>query len=105
MQYVVMAEHAANLCPTGNAQTRAMLKEGVKHIPALAQKLGIEILTVRVFGPDHIIMMIAEASDIEAVRSFILESGLIQWNTTKVHATWSLEEALEKVEGLTPIFR
>ena len=104
MQYVVMAEHSPTLCPISNAQIRAILKEGVKHIPGLAQKLGIEVINLRVFGPDHIIMVIVEAGDIEAVRSFITESGLIQWNTTKVHATWSLEEALEKVDSLTPIF-
>ncbi len=104
MQYVAMAEHPPQLCPTSNAQIRDILKEGVNHIPALAQKLGIEILSVRVFGPDHIIMSIIEAGDIEAVRSFFLESGFIQWNTIKIHATWSLEEALEKIENLAPIF-
>jgi hypothetical protein len=81
-----------------------MVKEGVRHLPALAQKHGVEVVNVRVFGPDHIIMSIIEASDIEAVRSFFLESGFIQWNTIRIHATWSLEEALEKIESLTPIF-
>ena len=104
MQYVVMAEHPPQLCPSSNAQIRASVKQGVPHLPALAQKLGVEVISLRVFGPDHIIMSIIEAGDIEAVRSFFLESGFIQWNTINIHATWSLEEALEKIESLTPIF-
>jgi hypothetical protein len=38
------------------------------------------------------------------VREFILQSRLIQWNTTEVHATYSLEEALAKSDELEAIF-
>ena len=104
MQYVVISEHPPELCPSSNAKIRALVTEGVRHLPALAQRLGVQIITTNVFGPDHIILLVVEAGDIEAVRSLILESGFIQWNTTKIHATWSLEEALEKISTLTPIF-
>jgi len=33
-----------------------------------------------------------------------MQSRLIQWNTVNIHATWSLEEALAKVETLPAIF-
>lgn len=104
MQFVILAEHAPQMCPTANAKTREMMKKGSKEIPAVAQKLGVKILTLRVFGGDHIVMAVAEANDIERVREFIMESRLIQWNTIKIHATWSLEEALEKADKLPPIF-
>ena len=45
-----------------------------------------------------------EADDIEAVRDFMFQSRLVQWNTTKIHATNSLEEALAKVNNLEAIF-
>ncbi len=104
MQFVIIAEHAPQLCPTANAKTREMMKQGSKEIPAVAKKLGVEILTIRVFGGDHIVLAIVEAKDIEKVRNFIMESRLIQWNTIKIHATWSMEEALEKAEKLPPLF-
>jgi hypothetical protein len=104
MQFVVIAQHSPELCPTSNAKTREMLKEGATQIPELAKKLDLNILTIRVFGPDHIVLAVIEGDDIEAVRDFLFESRLVQWNTTKVHATYSLEEALEKAEALPTMF-
>jgi hypothetical protein len=102
--FAVIAEHPPELCPTSNAQTRKMLLEGAGQVPQLAQQLGVNIVTLRVFGPDHIILAVVEADDIEDVREFLLQSRLIQWNTTSVHATYSMEETLGKVQQLEPIF-
>jgi len=104
MQFVIIAEHAPELCPTANAKTRALLQEGAKALPELAEKLGVGIVTMNVFGPDHVIVGVVEAADIEAVREFVWQSRLIQWNTTKIHATWSFEEALARLETLPTIF-
>ena len=103
-QFVVIAEHPPELCPSSNKQTREMMIQGANQIPELAKKLGIDIINLRVFGPDHIVLAVVEAQDIEAVRDFVFESRLVQWNTTKIHATYSMEETLAKVEMLPPIF-
>jgi uncharacterized protein with GYD domain len=100
MQFVVVAEHAPESCPTSNKQIRELMREGAQQIPDLAQKLGVSILTLRVLGPDHQIIAVVEAADIEAVRDFLMQSRLVQWNTTTVKATWSLEEALTRAEAL-----
>ena len=102
--FAVIAEHPPELCPTSNARTRQMLKEGAAQIPQLAEQLGIDIVTLRVFGPDHIVLAVVEASNIELVRDFILQSRLIQWKTTRIHATYSMEEALAKSDELEAIF-
>jgi hypothetical protein len=46
------------------------------------------------------VIAVVEAADIEAVREFLMQSRLVQWNTTTVRATWSMEEALAKAEPL-----
>jgi hypothetical protein len=102
--FAVIAEHPPELCPTSNARTRQMLKEGAAQIPQLAERLGVDIVTLRIFGPDHIVLAVVEANDIEPVREFILQSRLIQWNTTNIHATYSMEEALAKADVLETIF-
>ena len=102
--FAVIAEHPPELCPTSNAQTRRMMKEDAPQLPQLAERLGVEIVTLRVFGPDHIVLAVMEADDIDAVRDFMFQSRLIQWNTTKIHATYSLEEALARADGLEAIF-
>jgi hypothetical protein len=102
-QFAVLAEHPPNLCPTSNAQTRQMLKQGAGQIPQLADQLGVNILSLRVFGPDHIILAVVDSDDIDSVRDFALQSGLMQWNKVNIHATYSMEEAvalLDKVEAI-----
>ena len=102
--FAVIAEHPPQLCPTSNAQTRRMLKEGASQIPQLAEQLGVEIGTLRIFGPEHIIVAVVESDDIESVRSFALQSGLMQWNTVKINATYSIEEAVALIDQVEAIF-
>jgi hypothetical protein len=102
--FAVISEHPPELCPTSNARTRQMMKEGAGQIPQLAEQLGVNIVTLRVFGPDHIVLAVVEADDIEPVRDFMFQSRLIQWNTTKIYATYSMEEALARADELESIF-
>ena len=102
--FAVIAEHPPELCPTSNAQTRQILKEGAGQIPQLAEQLGVNIGTLRIFGPDHIILAVVEADDIDSVRNFALQSRLMQWNTVKIHATYSMEEALALLDEVETIF-
>jgi hypothetical protein len=103
-QFAIIAEHPPDLCPTSNAQTREILKQGAGQIPQLAEQLGVSIVTLRVFGPDHIILAVVESEDIDSVRDFALQSRLMQWNTVKIHATYSLDEALVLVDKVEVIF-
>jgi len=102
--FAVIAEHPPELCPTSNARTRQMMREGAPQIPKLAERLGVEIVTLRVFGPDHVVLVVVEADDIESVRDLMFQSRLIQWNTTTIHPTYSLEEALARADDLEAIF-
>jgi hypothetical protein len=102
--FAVIAQHPPELCPTSNAQTRQMMKEGASQIPQLAEQLGINIVTLRIFGPDHIVLAVVEADDIDSVRDFALQSRLMQWNTVNIHATYSMEEALPLIDSVEPIF-
>jgi hypothetical protein len=102
--FAVIAEHPPDLCPTSNARTRQMLKEGAGQIPQLAEQLGVNIGALRIFGPDHIILAVVDADDIDSVRSFALQSGLMQWNTVKIHATYSMDEALALLDEVETIF-
>ena len=102
--FAVIADHPPNLCPTSNAQTKKIMKEGAGQIPQLAENLGINIVTLRVFGPDHIILAVVEADDIDSVRDFALQSRLMQWNTVKINPTYSMEEALALIDDAETIF-
>lgn len=102
--FALIAEHPPDLCPTSNAQTRQILKQGASQIAQLAEQLGIAIGTLRIFGPDHIILAVVDAEDIDAVRTFALRSRLMQWNTVNIHATYSIEEAVAMIDEVEAIF-
>ncbi len=102
--FAVIAEHPPDLCPTSNTQTRHLLKEGARQIPEVAKQLGVDIGTLRIFGPDHIILAVVEADDIDSVRNFALQTRLMQWNTVKIHATYSIEEAVAMIDEVEAIF-
>ena len=104
MQFVVYAKHPPELCPMSNAKIRQIWEQGAPGLPELAKKLGVKVITMNVYGPDHVILAVVEAAEIEAVRNFIIESRLMQWNTTTVNATWSFEEALGRAEKVPAIF-
>ena len=100
MQFVVVAQHAPESCPASNTQIRELMREGAQQIAELAARLGVDIITFRVLGPDHELIAVVEATDIEAVRDFLLQSRLMQWNTVTVRATWSMEDALARAESV-----
>jgi hypothetical protein len=104
MQFVIIAEHGPELCPMSNAKIRDLMKQTAGDMPNLAQKLGVNLITTSVFGPDHVIHAVAEADNIEAVREFVVQSRLAQWNATQIHPTWSLEEAMSKADQLPTVF-
>jgi hypothetical protein len=103
-EFVLIAEHPPQLCPTSNHDIRKIFIEGADQIPRLAEQLGVNITALRVFGPDHLIVAVVDADDITAVRTFALQSHLMQWNTVKIHATFSLDEAVALVEQTEAIF-
>jgi hypothetical protein len=104
MQYVIRSKHAPEHCPTSNARIRQLMKEMGKEIPEIARKLGVKVITLNVYGPEHEILAVVEATAIEPVRDFAMQSRLVQWSTVTINATWTLEEALAKAESLPTIF-
>ena len=104
MQFVISARHSPEHCPTSNAKIRQLFKQSAQEMPEIAKKLGVKVITINVYGPDHEVLAVVEASGIEPVRDFTMQSRLVQWNTVNIHATWSLEEAMAKADALPTIF-
>ena len=104
MQYVIKSVHPPQLCPSANAKIREMVVQGMPQLPALAESLGLGVITINIYGGDHELLMVVESKDIESVREFTRVSGLYQWNTVNVSATYGPEEAMKSLEGMDPIF-
>jgi hypothetical protein len=72
MQFVINARHSPDLCPTANAKIRQLLKQSAQEMPEIAKRLGVKVITVNVYGPDHEVLAVVEANGIEPVRDFAM---------------------------------
>jgi hypothetical protein len=48
-------------------------------------------------------MVLAEVPTVEAVRDFVMENGLVQWNSVEIYLSWALDEAIRQASSLAPI--
>jgi len=104
MQYLIVAQHPPELCPSGNAKIRELATQGGEAMPALAEKLGVNILATYVPMTNHQVIIAVEADDANSAREFAWQGRLSQWNTVEIIQTVSFEEAITRVQELPTIF-
>ncbi len=104
MEFVVICDHLPGDCPSSNAMVRKGMTESTGKLPALAKSLGIEIIFSGAPVVDHKLFFVLRASNQEAVRDFLVKSGIIQTNTSHVYPTVSVEGALQAIAELPPIY-
>lgn len=104
MQYLIAGQHPPNLCPSANEEIRKLSQQGAGQIPALAEKLGVEVLATYVPMNNHMVFAAVGADDFSTAREFAFQSRLGQWNTVQIYQVATLEEALTKVDELPPIY-
>ncbi len=103
-QFAIILTHSSDQCPTTNSKTRKLFESGAAKIPELGKKHGVKFLAGPLVTTEHKSVGILEARDNESVRKFILESGLIQWNSVEVLHGVSMEEAGREIASLTALY-
>lgn len=104
VHYVILGEHSAEVCPTSNGRTKALLLEMGPKIPAIAEQNGVKILAGPFVNREHTTVVIAESDRPEAVDAFIMQSRLAQWNRMRVIPSMPMEEGMKDVAEGTPLF-
>ncbi|MDQ3893960.1 MAG: hypothetical protein M3292_04750 [Actinomycetota bacterium] len=104
MRFLIIAQHPPDLCPASNGTIRALAREGAKELPALSEKLGVEVTATYVPMTNHMVVVAVEADNMDKVRELAFQGRLSQWNTCDIHATSTFEEALTRVEELPTVF-
>jgi uncharacterized protein with GYD domain len=104
VRYLIVGQHPPDLCPSANATVRKLSAEGAGEVPALAESLGVTLLDTYVPMHNHMVFAAVEADDIDAVREFVFQSRLGQWNTLEIYPVVTLQEALTKVNELPTIY-
>jgi hypothetical protein len=103
-QYVIRLTHPPDQCPTANAKIRDIFLQGAPELPQLAQRLGITFLAgPLIIGSEHEGVAVVEAGNLETVQEFVLQSGLVQWNSARVSQAMSVQEAIQSLEKIPPL--
>ncbi len=94
-RYLAILEHSPDNCPSSNSSVRAEAMKLPSKLPAALQKNNVKIISDNVLGPAHKIVIVLEGPNIEAVKELIEETGLIQWNSSMVYPSQTIEEAMK----------
>ena len=104
MHYVVLAEHSAEVCPTSNAKTKALLLEIGPQIPKIAEKHNVTIVSGPWVNREHVVATIFETDKAENLDAFIVESRLEQWNRMRILPSLPMEQGMKDVAEANPLF-
>lgn len=104
MHYVILATHTAEVCPTSNAKTNALLRELAPQIPSLADKHGVKITAGPFTNREHMVVTIVETDRSEALDAFVVASRLSQWNQIHILPSLSMEESMRELQEAPSLF-
>ena len=76
MHFVILGTHSAEVCPTSNAKTKALLLEIAPQVSNLAEKHGVNIVAGPFANREHTLVVIAETDSAEALDSRLLNREL-----------------------------
>lgn len=105
-QYVILADHSPDICPSSNARSRARAMEGLgQNLPKLSEAAGVTFTTGPLhLDPGHRTVSVVDAPSIEAVAQLVYDSGLSQWNTVEVCPTTPVAEMMANVDAFPIVF-
>jgi hypothetical protein len=105
-QYVLLASHDPDTCPSSNARVRARAIEGLgQQLPKLAQEAGVTIEVGPLhLDPGHRTIAVLEAPNIEAVTKLVYDVGMSQWNTVEVCPVTPTAELMGRIDDFPIVF-
>src|SRR5438132_11165588 len=103
-QFALIATHPPDQCPTANETIRKFFLNRSPEMEKLGKKLGVEYLARPLITTEHKSYSIAKAQNVEPVRNFRVERGLIQWNSSDVVHGVTMAQALAEINKLKPIY-
>ncbi|HLI75234.1 MAG TPA: hypothetical protein VKU86_15260 [Acidimicrobiales bacterium] len=105
-QYVLLANHPPDTCPTANARTRARAIEGMTQLlPKLAPKAGVTFQAGPLhLDPGHRMVAVLDAPSIEVVTKFVFDIGLSQWNEVEICPATPTADRMAAMDGFSALY-
>ena len=105
-QYIILADHSPDICPSSNAKVRARAMEGLgEQLPKLAQDAGIRFDVEPLhIDPSHRTFAVVDAPSVEVVCKLVDDTGMSQWNTVEVAPLTPISELMPRVDEFPIVF-
>jgi len=104
MHYVVLGTHTAEVCPTSNAKTRALMLEVGPQMAKIAEQNNVKVVSGPFANREHTVVMIVETARAEDLDAFLIGSHLPQWNSVRILPSLPIEEAMAQLPDQATIF-
>ena len=96
--FVMIARHTAESCPMNNGKVRQIALDAMEALPELAKKYGIKVVGSWSVNPEHLLIQVFDAVNLDSVMQFSMEPALLKWwsyNTSEIKPATTLEETLK----------
>jgi hypothetical protein len=103
MHFVVLGTHSAEVCPTSNATTRALLLEMGPQIPKLAEQHGVKLVAGPYVNREHMTVVVAETDSAESLDAFLFAARLHQWNQLRILPSHTMEQGMKEIAEETSL--
>ena len=103
-KYGMRMSHNPEICPLSNKASREFAKKGLGQMETLAKKHNVKVESIYHFDPEHLVIGIFEAENIESVRDMIMEMGLMHWNDLKINPLTPADALMKDVDKQPTLF-
>lgn len=88
--------HSPEMCPMYNEKVKMKFKEQAGRMKEMAANLDIKIL-INVSSPaDHTILVVVDAPSLQAAENFIMEMGMVSFNTVTFRHVVPSEDVIKR---------
>ena len=103
-KYAILQSHAPDICPLMNKKTKAFFVENAAKFPKLQKKLGVSVVTNVHLDPAHKVFTLFEAPSAEAVRDWIVQSGLMHIFQIEFYLVTPIDELMKHANDYPTIY-
>ena len=73
-------------------------------MPKLSKKYKVKVESLYHFDPEHLVVGIFEAENIEPVRDMLMEMGLMHWNNLKINPVTPADSIMKTIDKMPTLF-
>ncbi len=99
--FVMISRHSAESCPMNNGKTRQIALEAIAALPEAAKKFDIKVVGSWSVTPEHLVIHIFDAVNLDTILKFSMEPSLLKWwgfNTSEIKPATTLEETMKLLQ-------